>query len=122
MKTVLLVEDVDDYRMAMCHALGLSGFTVFEAASGSEALRYAEHIPVIDIALLNLQLPDIDGLELARVLRNRYGSHMQVLYVSAPTKPEMELLRSAAAVPHVVACVKARFPDVAGGRAARARS
>ena len=121
MKNILLVEDVDDYRMDVCYALGRRGFTVFEAASATEALRYAEHIPTVDLALLNIQLPDTNGLELAALLKKRYGDAMQVLYLSAPVKPEMELLRADAAVSHIVSCVFRRFPDLETSRAAHAR-
>lgn len=121
MKTVLLVEDIDAYRMEVCYALGHSGFTVYEAATGSEALRYVADIPHVDIALLNLQLPDTNGLELAAILKAKYGEGMHVLFVSAPEKPEMELLRTTAPASDIVSRVRSRFPALDAGIAASAR-
>ena len=52
-----------------------AGFTVVEAASGSEALEFA--LDRLDLIVLDVNLPDIDGFEVCRLLRAdpRDGAH-----------------------------------------------
>jgi signal transduction histidine kinase/ActR/RegA family two-component response regulator len=67
-RTVLLVEDNDDAR-DLLHALCTRwGHRVLTAASGEQALAVAEVEPV-DVAVIDLGLPGIDGYEVARRLR-----------------------------------------------------
>jgi CheY-like chemotaxis protein len=66
---VLLVDDDAEFRAAARSLLATWGFTVVgEAASGEEALR-AMATTGVDLVLLDVQLPDIDGFEVARRLR-----------------------------------------------------
>ena len=66
--TILLVEDNETIRHAFRILLEDSGYAVIEAGSGNEALRQAaEAAP--DVILMDLGLPDINGLEVTRRLR-----------------------------------------------------
>jgi len=69
-ETVLLVEDDPDVRTCVAEVLRIGGFAVLEAADGEEALRIAE-TPVrpIEILVTDINMPGIDGLELARHVR-----------------------------------------------------
>ncbi len=65
---VLVVDDEASIRRFLRVTLTSQTYTVFEAASGKEALsRVAEDKP--DIVVLDLSLPDIDGIEVTRLLR-----------------------------------------------------
>jgi two-component system, OmpR family, response regulator MprA len=65
---VLLIEDDDAVRAAIRRALALDGYEVFEAPDAEEGLRQArEDVP--DAVVLDLGLPDRDGLEVCRQLR-----------------------------------------------------
>jgi len=65
---VLVVDDEDSIRRFLRVALASQTYTVFEAALGQEALSgVAEHKP--DLVILDLGLPDIDGVEVTRLLR-----------------------------------------------------
>lgn len=66
--TILLVEDNETIRHAFRILLEDSGYAVIEAGSGDEALRQAE-AEAPDVILLDLGLPDINGLEVTRRLR-----------------------------------------------------
>ena len=67
-RTVLLVEDNQTIRHAFRILLEDSGYTVTEAGSGQEALDHASaEVPAL--ILLDLGLPDINGLEVTRRLR-----------------------------------------------------
>lgn len=65
---VLLVEDTEDNRMMMRRLLELSGYRVFEAVNGVEAVKVAER-ETPNIILMDLSLPIIDGLAATRRIR-----------------------------------------------------
>jgi two-component system KDP operon response regulator KdpE len=66
--TVAVVEDDAGIRAAVTRGLTARGHVVFGAASGLGALaEIVDHRP--DVVVLDLGLPDIDGLELLRMLR-----------------------------------------------------
>ncbi|MDQ3389519.1 MAG: response regulator [Gemmatimonadota bacterium] len=68
--TILVVEDNEAIRGAFSILLRESGYQVLEAASGTEAVNVAvAECP--DLILLDLGLPDLGGLEVARTLRGR---------------------------------------------------
>ncbi|MBW0101772.1 response regulator transcription factor [Pseudonocardia sp. KRD291] len=67
---VLLVEDDPRIRQALALALDDEGFAVRTAVSGEEALAGLDGAPV-DLVLLDLMLPGIDGLSVCRTLRTR---------------------------------------------------
>jgi DNA-binding response OmpR family regulator len=79
---VLLVEDDERIRQALGLALADEGFRVVEAGSGEEALRTlgAEDV---DVVLLDLMLPGIDGLDVCRRLRAE--GDLPIIIVSART-------------------------------------
>ncbi len=65
---VLVVEDSDAIRMAFTILLEESGYTVAAAPNGTDAVRMAgERIP--DLVLLDLGLPDISGVDVARRIK-----------------------------------------------------
>lgn len=65
---VLVVEDSDAIRTAFTILLEESGYTVAAAPTGADAVRLAgERIP--DLVLLDLGLPDISGLDVARRIK-----------------------------------------------------
>lgn len=67
MATILIVEDEEDLRLLLRLSLGSEPYTFLEAATGAEA---AELWSSADLILLDLRLPDIDGLDLLRELGN----------------------------------------------------
>ncbi len=67
---ILVIEDDDAVRSALRRALLLEGYEVLLAADGQEGLLKAE-TAVPDAIILDLGLPDIDGMEVCRTLRRR---------------------------------------------------
>src|SRR5206468_10739677 len=65
---VLVVDDEPQIRTLLKATLSRAGYAVVEAASGREALN-AKAIDKPDLVLLDLGLPDRDGLELVTLLR-----------------------------------------------------
>jgi CheY-like chemotaxis protein len=66
--TILVVEDYSDSRTMLCSLLRREGYQVFEAASGKQGMLEAERrIP--DLILMDLALPEMDGIETVRQIR-----------------------------------------------------
>jgi signal transduction histidine kinase len=80
---VLVVDDVDSGRFVKAQTLRRAGFTVHEAATGQEALDVGAATP-IDLVVLDVNLPDINGLEVGRRLRSLLPGPpaLQILHVS----------------------------------------
>jgi DNA-binding response OmpR family regulator len=79
---LLLVEDDQRIRQALGLALADEGYDVVEAESGEEALRRLATTDV-DVVLLDLMLPGIDGLDVCRRLRAE--GDLPIIIVSART-------------------------------------
>ncbi|HZO97425.1 MAG TPA: response regulator transcription factor [Gaiellaceae bacterium] len=68
--TILLVDDEDAVRKVLTFPLERDGYTVVQAADGEEALARFGDQPV-DLVVLDIMLPRLDGLEVCKQLRAR---------------------------------------------------
>ena len=69
MTRVLVVEDDPDIAQLVVHYLGKAGFTAETVSSGREALALITARPP-DLLVLDLMLPQVDGLEICRLARS----------------------------------------------------
>ena len=89
MKRILVCEDEASIREFVVINLKRSGYEVVEAGSGEEALKkFDEDRDGIDMALLDIMLPGMDGFAVCRELRQRSES-MGIIMLTARTQ-EME--------------------------------
>jgi CheY-like chemotaxis protein len=65
---VLVIEDYEPARVALAELLTDEGFQVEQLATGCEAIARAEKEP-FDVAIVDLQLPDLDGVAVVKSLR-----------------------------------------------------
>jgi CheY-like chemotaxis protein len=80
MARVLIVDDEENQRRTLSIGLRLEGFDVVSAGSSHEALQIlATTVPQVDLALIDLMMPGLNGLELARQMRALYPSVRVVL-------------------------------------------
>lgn len=80
---VLVVDDEPAIRRFLRTSLSSQGYLVAECENGQEALDALRKSPV-DVLLLDLTLPDIDGFEIIRQLRAR-GSALPIIVLSSRT-------------------------------------
>ena len=69
MKKVLILEDEENIRSFVVINLQRAGYVTVEAGTGQEALDRLKEHPDVDVAVLDIMLPDIDGFEVCRRIR-----------------------------------------------------
>src|SRR5688572_21918441 len=73
MERVLIVDDDPDIQRLVSYNLTQAGFEVVTASTGRNALEAVQKQPP-DLIILDLMLPDVDGMEVCRTLRQRESS------------------------------------------------
>lgn len=68
-KMCLLVDDNKDVLLYLSRVLNDTGITTFSARSGMEALEIIKNTPGIDVVLLDMQMPEMNGIEATREIR-----------------------------------------------------
>ena len=88
-KTVLIVEDSETVALLQVTLLEKGGYDVRHAATGAEGLRLvSEWVP--DILVLDITLPDMDGLDiLKKIQTSRPETRPDVLVISGHDDPEV---------------------------------
>jgi two-component system cell cycle response regulator DivK len=88
MKTILIVEDNEKNMKLVRDILRHNGHETIEATTGAEGVRLArERRP--DLVLMDIQLPDIDGIEALRLIRADAAlDGIAVIAVSASVMPD----------------------------------
>ena len=82
-QTILVIEDEEDLREVVTYNLEREGFEVLATGSGREGLNKAR-VRAPHLVLLDLMLPDLDGLEICRRLRaDRLTARLPVIMVTA---------------------------------------
>jgi DNA-binding response OmpR family regulator len=78
--TILVVEDDASTRELFASLLERAGYVTVTAPDGETALELAETRP--GLALIDVQLPGISGIDVCRALRSRYGERLPIMLVS----------------------------------------
>jgi two-component system KDP operon response regulator KdpE len=93
--TILVVEDEPEIRRFLRSALGAEGYRVVEAETGARgAIEAGTHKP--DLAIVDLGLPDMDGVELIRRIRAWSPMPLVVLSARAREQAKVEALDAGA--------------------------
>jgi PAS domain S-box-containing protein len=126
-ETVLLVEDEPRLRSLLYEVLSRSGYQVYEAANGLDAVRLAADSSMhLDLLLTDLVMPGLGGLELAlRLQAQRPG--LRVLFMSgysaeAPSINTGKLGENFLQKPFEPSTLTTRVREVLDGREALART
>lgn len=92
---ILVIEDEQPIRRFLRAAMTSEGYRVVEGSSGEEGLRLAVQQPP-DLVVLDLGLPDIDGREVLRQLREWLTAPILILSARDQEKQKIEALDSGA--------------------------
>lgn len=73
--TVLIVDDNAENRLLLSSQLGMEGYNIFQARGGIEGIEMAQiHDP--DIILLDVMMPDMNGFEVCKTLKQDHHTHL----------------------------------------------
>ena len=84
--TILVIDDDKLVRWSMSMTLGRAGYRIREAATGADGLAAVRDCPP-DLVLLDIFLPDLDGITVLRRIRQIHPE-MPVLMITAEPKAE----------------------------------
>ncbi len=85
MKKVLVVEDESAIREFIVINLNRSGYDVLEAGNGEEALQLYDSHEDVDVVLLDIMMPVMNGMEACKELRKR-SSTVGIIMLTAKTE------------------------------------
>ena len=88
-RTALAVDDSSVFRSYLRRTLTQLGYDVHESANGREALEHIERCGPVDLAVVDWNMPVMDGLVFVQVARAERGNDdMVVLMVSSESDPD----------------------------------
>lgn len=125
--TILIVDDNPVVTRALSTLIRDAGYEAVACHSGADALKLADE-KTPGVAVIDIHLPDINGLVLSHKLRERFGPDTPIVIVSGDTS--METIKS---LPHVGAtyffpkpvnanALLERLTELIEGRRARERA
>jgi CheY-like chemotaxis protein len=94
--TILVVDDNRMVTKALSSLIREAGYAPFPCHSGADAMTFADGTTTPCAAVVDIHLPDINGLILSQKLRDRFGPQTPIVVVSGDTS--METIKS---LPHV---------------------
>ncbi|MVM34798.1 response regulator [Spirosoma sp. HMF4905] len=92
--TILLVDDREENLLALEDMLATENRTFLKATSGSDALRKVLKNESIGLIMLDVQMPDMDGFEVAHLLKsNPRTKDIAIIFVTAISKDEQYVMK-----------------------------
>lgn len=90
---LLLVDDVEENRIALEALLRRDGLEILKAQSGSEALELLL-VHEVALALLDVQMPEMDGFELAELMRgSERTKHVPIIFITAGSRDPQRIFK-----------------------------
>ena len=80
----LIVDDDQEVRKTLASILESVGYSVKSAENGKDAIRMCETAS-FDFALIDIELPDIKGTELLRILKQKQPKMVKIIITGHPT-------------------------------------
>lgn len=87
MDKILILEDEIGIRSFVSINLKREGYEVIEAGTGSEAIEKLNSEPNIAVALLDIMLPDMSGVDIGRYIRDKY-ENMGIIMLTAKAQED----------------------------------
>lgn len=69
---IMIVDDEKEFVETLCERLEVRGLTIFKAFSGKEALKVLDKHRNIDVVILDVKMPGMDGIETLREIKAKY--------------------------------------------------
>ncbi len=97
--TILIVDDDLTIRRVLKEFLSSKGFEAHAAFSAEAALEILNEI-IVDIVITNINMPGMDGIELTKLIKDRYGSDVIIMTGYHSFKYEQAILVGASDLLH----------------------
>jgi len=81
---VLIVDDAEVVRLSYLRSLAAAGYRAEAACGGAEAIKAMERRPA-DLVILDLRMPEMDGISVLRTLRRRWPDSEVIIITGYPT-------------------------------------
>jgi signal transduction histidine kinase len=92
-ESILVVEDTPENLQLLCSLLTESGYKAIAASNGELALKYVQNATPPDLILMDIRMPDIDGYQLCKCLKNDWQTRdVPVIFISALDEP-LDIIR-----------------------------
>ena len=85
-KLILIVEDIASNHMLIERSLSKEGFETLWANNGKEAVQFCKEFPNIQLILMDIRLPEMDGYEATRQIRE-FNSDIPIIAQTAYVMP-----------------------------------
>ncbi len=79
-KTILLVDDDENVRLLCERGLRNEGYITSSVSSGAEALQFINKHPHVDLIILDIKMPSLDGIEVLKRIRAKKVKIPVILY------------------------------------------
>ncbi len=86
-KKIMVIDDEEQIRKLLVRILSSSGYDVVTASNGKEALERLPSVSV-DLIMLDMNMPEMDGLSFLRQVKDNNLTHVPVLMVSGEHNPD----------------------------------
>ena len=85
---IIVTDDDEDHCKLLYDILNPLDFNVKTAKSAKECINLTEKY-LVDLFILDISMPEIDGIELASLLRAKYGEKTKIIMLSANSEEEV---------------------------------
>jgi two-component system sensor histidine kinase/response regulator len=118
---ILVAEDLQPNQILVAEMLKGAGHDVQVVGNGAEAVE-AVRRRRFDLVLMDVEMPEMDGLDATRSIRQLKGRHVPIIALSAGAMPDQEERCRAAGMDDFVAkpCSRGALLDIVGRWAAHA--
>jgi len=82
-KTILIVDDEEAILELEQELLEEAGYRVIPAASGFQAIGHLDHHDAVDLCLIDVMMPNLDGLTTAQYMRSRSHPRFPIVFLTA---------------------------------------
>lgn len=71
-RALLIAEDLDNNFIVLSALLQKTGIRIFRARNGKDAIRAIDRLPAIDVVLMDISMPEMDGIEATHWIKKKF--------------------------------------------------